>query len=228
MVLVASFQLYATTTILHITGYHGIVPTTTTTRATGEAVGQCSIASRHSGLLDGHARHPQRLWLCHRQRCRLRYDPRPFHRITRYVHTSTRPGNNINQQHQPTNINNQPTSSTNQQHQPTNNINQPTTLAQAQLLTDRWVGSQGGVGFDINCGVRLLRTNLSLDDLLPIKEDLTQSLFDHIPVGVGSKGTIPTSMADLEMALVCADTPTLMHPMNGQLTSAINTLLPCR
>lgn len=63
------------------------------------------------------------------------------------------------------------------------------------------VVSPGGVGFDINCGVRLLRTNLSEEDLKDIKEDLTQSLFDHIPVGVGSKGIIPTNMSDLEEVL---------------------------
>lgn len=53
------------------------------------------------------------------------------------------------------------------------------------------VVSPGGVGFDINCGVRLLRTNLSEKDVAPVKEQLAQSLFDHIPVGVGSKGIIP-------------------------------------
>ena len=53
------------------------------------------------------------------------------------------------------------------------------------------VVSPGGVGFDINCGVRLLRTNLFEKDVQPIKERLAQSLFDHIPVGVGSKGIIP-------------------------------------
>lgn len=49
----------------------------------------------------------------------------------------------------------------------------------------------GGVGFDINCGVRLLRTNLDEGDVQPVKEQLAQALFDHIPVGVGSKGVIP-------------------------------------
>ena len=49
------------------------------------------------------------------------------------------------------------------------------------------VVSPGGVGFDINCGVRLLRTNLQEKDVEPVKEKLAQSLFDHIPVGVGSK-----------------------------------------
>lgn len=63
------------------------------------------------------------------------------------------------------------------------------------------VVSPGGVGFDINCGVRLLRTNLSLEDVLPVKEELAQSLFDHIPVGVGSQGIIPTTMKQLEEVL---------------------------
>ena len=61
--------------------------------------------------------------------------------------------------------------------------------------------SPGGVGFDINCGVRLLRTNLSEKDVSPVKEQLAQSLFDHIPVGVGSKGVIPMNAQDLEEAL---------------------------
>jgi tRNA-splicing ligase RtcB len=61
--------------------------------------------------------------------------------------------------------------------------------------------SPGGVGFDINCGVRLLRTNLTEAEVGPVKEELAQSLFDHIPVGVGSKGVIPATMADLEAAL---------------------------
>jgi tRNA-splicing ligase RtcB len=42
--------------------------------------------------------------------------------------------------------------------------------------------SPGGVGFDINCGVRLLRTNLTEAEVGPVKEELAQSLFDHIPV----------------------------------------------
>ena len=63
------------------------------------------------------------------------------------------------------------------------------------------VVSPGGVGFDINCGVRLLRTNLSESDVQPVKEQLAQGLFDHIPVGVGSQGVIPTTPSDLQEAL---------------------------
>ncbi|CAJ0944112.1 unnamed protein product, partial [Mesorhabditis belari] len=57
--------------------------------------------------------------------------------------------------------------------------------------------SPGGVGFDINCGVRLIRTNLTEKDVRPVKEELAQSLFDHIPVGVGSRGVIPMGANDL-------------------------------
>ena len=38
-------------------------------------------------------------------------------------------------------------------------------------------------------------------DVAPLKEQLAQALFDHIPVGVGSQGIIPTTMSDLEAAL---------------------------
>jgi hypothetical protein len=63
------------------------------------------------------------------------------------------------------------------------------------------VVSPGGVGFDINCGVRLLRTNLSEKDVQPHKEQLAQALFDHIPVGVGSRGIIPIKVRDFEECL---------------------------
>jgi tRNA-splicing ligase RtcB len=63
------------------------------------------------------------------------------------------------------------------------------------------VVSPGGVGFDINCGVRLIRTNLTEAEVSPLREKLAQSLFDHIPVGVGSQGVIPATANDLEEAL---------------------------
>ena len=53
----------------------------------------------------------------------------------------------------------------------------------------------------LNSGVRLLRTNLTEKDVQPKKEQLTQALFDHIPVGVGSKGMIPMNAKDLDEAL---------------------------
>lgn len=74
-------------------------------------------------------------------------------------------------------------------------------MAAFDMTDPKAVVSPGGVGFDINCGVRLLRTNLTLKDVLPVKEQLTQSLFDHIPVGVGSKGIIPMNAKNLDEAL---------------------------
>ena len=61
--------------------------------------------------------------------------------------------------------------------------------------------SPGGVGFDINCGVRLVRTSLTEKDVAPVKEALAQALFDHLPVGVGSQGMIPVTPGDLDAAL---------------------------
>lgn len=63
------------------------------------------------------------------------------------------------------------------------------------------VVSPGGVGFDINCGVRLIRTNLYEKDVQPVKEELCQCMFDHIPVGVGSKGSVPMTARDLDEAV---------------------------
>ncbi len=47
--------------------------------------------------------------------------------------------------------------------------------------------SPGGVGYDINCGVRLLSTNLALQDIAEQIPDLVNALFRNIPAGVGSK-----------------------------------------
>ena len=50
------------------------------------------------------------------------------------------------------------------------------------------VVSPGGVGYDINCGVRLLRTNLARDDVQPRLQALMDALFRRIPAGVGRGG----------------------------------------
>ena len=48
--------------------------------------------------------------------------------------------------------------------------------------------SPGGVGYDINCGVRLVRTNLTSDDVKPHLRTLIEELFRQIPTGVGRSG----------------------------------------
>jgi len=64
------------------------------------------------------------------------------------------------------------------------------------------VVSPGGVGFDINCGVRLLRTNLSDDEVRPRIEQLTSGLFTAIPSGVGSKGKLTVTEKELNEVMV--------------------------
>lgn len=62
--------------------------------------------------------------------------------------------------------------------------------------------SPGGVGYDINCGVRLLRSDLTENELRPRLKDLVFDLFKTIPSGVGSKGTIKLSHSELDEVLV--------------------------
>ncbi|MDD5136151.1 MAG: RtcB family protein, partial [Candidatus Omnitrophica bacterium] len=53
--------------------------------------------------------------------------------------------------------------------------------------------SPGGVGFDINCGIRLTRSNLSEKDVRPKLKELVYALYNEVPAGVGSKGDIRVS-----------------------------------
>ncbi|RLF41127.1 MAG: RNA-splicing ligase RtcB [Thermoplasmata archaeon] len=63
--------------------------------------------------------------------------------------------------------------------------------------------SPGGVGFDINCGVRLVRTNLHINDLDKKKiHSLVDELFRNVPSGVGSKAKIKVSSQELDEVLV--------------------------
>ncbi|TFG04548.1 MAG: RtcB family protein, partial [Promethearchaeota archaeon] len=61
--------------------------------------------------------------------------------------------------------------------------------------------SPGGVGYDINCGVRLLRTSIDKKDLIPSIRDLLNNLFEDIPSGLGSKGKIRVSISELDKVL---------------------------
>lgn len=56
--------------------------------------------------------------------------------------------------------------------------------------------SPGGVGYDINCGVRLLATELNENDVRPVLDDLVQDMFDNIPCGMGISGKIRLSASD--------------------------------
>ncbi|HEY6393992.1 MAG TPA: RtcB family protein, partial [Candidatus Binataceae bacterium] len=61
----------------------------------------------------------------------------------------------------------------------------------AAVDADHGVISPGGVGYDINCGVRLIATKLRRRDIAASIEKLADALFAAIPAGVGSEGAIP-------------------------------------
>ena len=64
------------------------------------------------------------------------------------------------------------------------------------------VVSPGGVGFDINCGIRLLRTNLTAEEVKPKIEKLVNSLFVNVPSGLGSEGKIRVSERELNEVML--------------------------
>ncbi len=71
----------------------------------------------------------------------------------------------------------------------------------AAMDVEEGVISPGGVGYDINCGVRLLRSNLALDDLRPRLRELVDGLHREVPSGVGSTGFVRLAAKDEESVL---------------------------
>ncbi len=64
------------------------------------------------------------------------------------------------------------------------------------------VVSPGGVGFDINCGVRLMRTSVGVDEVRPRIRDLVNQVFRDIPCGTGGSGPIELDQQELDGVLV--------------------------
>ena len=62
--------------------------------------------------------------------------------------------------------------------------------------------SPGGVGYDISCSVRLLRTNLTIDDVKGKEKQIVNSLFNDVPSGVGEKGRIRVDDKELDEVLI--------------------------
>jgi tRNA-splicing ligase RtcB (3'-phosphate/5'-hydroxy nucleic acid ligase) len=60
----------------------------------------------------------------------------------------------------------------------------------AAFRADGGVISPGGIGFDINCGMRLIRTELTEDEVRPRLAELVGALFEAVPSGVGAKGFV--------------------------------------
>jgi len=62
---------------------------------------------------------------------------------------------------------------------------------------DEGVISPGGIGYDINCGVRLLRTDLTEADIRPSLRPLVDACFANVPSGVGEGGTVKVTRQEL-------------------------------
>ena len=66
---------------------------------------------------------------------------------------------------------------------------------------DEGLISPGGVGYDINCGVRLIRTNLTEAEVKPVLPKLVDTIFNLVPSGLGSRGQIRLSVMELDTAV---------------------------
>jgi tRNA-splicing ligase RtcB len=69
-------------------------------------------------------------------------------------------------------------------------------------IENEGVISPAGVGYDINCGVRLVKTNLFYDEIKDKVKDLTYRLFSDVPCGLGSKGDIRVSVREEKQLLL--------------------------
>lgn len=72
----------------------------------------------------------------------------------------------------------------------------------AAMRLDDGVISPGGIGYDINCGVRLIRTNLTRAEVQPRLKRLADELFRLVPAGVGSEGPVKLSPRELDQVLL--------------------------
>ncbi|MCH8864607.1 MAG: RtcB family protein [Chloroflexi bacterium] len=72
----------------------------------------------------------------------------------------------------------------------------------AAMRVSDGVVSPGGVGFDINCGVRILRTNLTGEEVYPRITELIETLYRNVPSGVGSKGKVKLRAKEINEVLV--------------------------
>ena len=71
----------------------------------------------------------------------------------------------------------------------------------AGIDAETGVISPGAVGYDINCGVRMLKTNLTYSDIQGREEQLVDALFEAIPSGLGGGGVVQTDVDTLEEVL---------------------------
>ena len=72
----------------------------------------------------------------------------------------------------------------------------------AAFDVDKGIISPGGVGYDINCSVRLLKTNLKKEDILKKQKEISKRLYEKIPSGVGRGSPFQISYNELDKLLL--------------------------
>ena len=70
------------------------------------------------------------------------------------------------------------------------------------LMSGTGIISPGGVGYDVNCGMRLIRTDLTRKDVQPYLERLMTELFRRVPAGVGASGFVRLDRSSFEDVMV--------------------------
>jgi tRNA-splicing ligase RtcB len=71
----------------------------------------------------------------------------------------------------------------------------------AAFDADNGVISPGGIGYDVNCGVKLVRTDLTVHDVGKDIKRLIDTIFDNVPSGVGEKGKLRLSISQIDDVL---------------------------
>jgi len=69
--------------------------------------------------------------------------------------------------------------------------------------SEEGVISPGGIGFDINCGVRLITTNVHSSQVRPVMKRLVEEIYKAVPVGVGARGPLKMNIKTLRE--ICAE-----------------------
>lgn len=72
----------------------------------------------------------------------------------------------------------------------------------AAFSTENGIISAGLCGFDINCGINLIRTNMTIDEFQPKINELLDKLYEKVPVGVGSKNGVQLNDEELNKVMI--------------------------
>ncbi|OGS56409.1 MAG: RNA-splicing ligase RtcB [Euryarchaeota archaeon RBG_19FT_COMBO_56_21] len=71
----------------------------------------------------------------------------------------------------------------------------------AAFDAEKGVISPGGIGYDVNCGVKLVRTDLMVNDVAKDVRKIVDTIFENVPSGVGEKGKVRLTVKEIDDVL---------------------------